>query len=71
MVSSYFFTVIRYVEALEDIRKSVQLDPNFVKGYTRMAKCGIALGDLTTAEYAIKKVQSLQPDGQGKYHFLM
>ncbi|CAH1099268.1 unnamed protein product [Psylliodes chrysocephalus] len=54
----------RYVEALEDIRKSVQLDPNFVKGYTRMAKCGIALGDLTTAEYAIKKVQSLQPDGQ-------
>ncbi|CAG9865374.1 unnamed protein product [Phyllotreta striolata] len=54
----------RYVEALEDARRSVQISPEFVKGYVRMAKCGIAMGDLTTADYAIKKVQELQADGQ-------
>ncbi|CAH1183620.1 unnamed protein product [Phaedon cochleariae] len=55
----------RYEEALEDVRKSVQLDPNFVRGYIRMIKCGIAMGDLMTAEYAIKKVQELQTDSSG------
>lgn len=30
-----------------------------------MAKCSLALGDLMTAEYAIKKVQELQSDGSG------
>lgn len=56
----------RFEDALEDVRKAVQLDPTFVRGYIRMAKCGIAMGDLTTAEYALKKVQELQPNGAGK-----
>lgn len=55
----------KFEEALEDSRKCVQLDPKFVKGYIRMAKCSLALGDLMTAEYAIKKVQELQLDGSG------
>ncbi|KAG5892978.1 hypothetical protein JTB14_015022 [Gonioctena quinquepunctata] len=55
----------RYEDALEDVRKSIQLDPTFVRGYIRMIKCGIAMGDLMTAEYAIKKVQELQPNGSG------
>lgn len=53
----------RYEEALEDVRKAVQLDPLFVRGYVRMAKCAISLGDLMTAEYALKKAKELQPGG--------
>lgn len=53
----------RFEEALEDVRQAVQLDPMFVRGYVRMAKCGLALGNLTTAEYALKKVKELQPEG--------
>lgn len=48
--------------ALEDARKAVQLDPTFVKGYVRCLKCAIALGDLTTAENAVKKIKELNMD---------
>ncbi|XP_060517347.1 dnaJ homolog subfamily C member 7 [Cylas formicarius] len=51
----------RYNEALDDSRRSIQLDPNFVKGYIRILKCGIALGDLVTAEGAAKNAERLQP----------
>ncbi|ENN78715.1 dnaJ homolog subfamily C member 7 [Dendroctonus ponderosae] len=50
----------RHRDALEDARRSVQIDPTFVKGYVRIAKCGIALGDLVTAENAAKQADSLQ-----------
>lgn len=53
----------RFEEALEDVRKAVQLDPTFIRGYVRMAKCGIALGNMVTAEYALKKIKGLQPGG--------
>ncbi|KAF2903680.1 hypothetical protein ILUMI_02475, partial [Ignelater luminosus] len=46
-------------DALEDARKSVQLDQSFIKGYQRIIKCGIALGDIMTAEQAVKKVKEL------------
>lgn len=51
----------RYLEALEDSRKSVQLDSNFVKGYIRILKCSIALGDVMAADQAIKKIKELDP----------
>ncbi|XP_023020069.1 tetratricopeptide repeat protein 2 [Leptinotarsa decemlineata] len=63
--SACYIMLNRYEDAMEDARKSIQLDPRFVRGYIRMAKCSIALGDLMTAEYAIKKTQELQPDGSG------
>ncbi|KAL3281185.1 hypothetical protein HHI36_004402 [Cryptolaemus montrouzieri] len=47
----------RFRDALEDARKAVQLDPTFVKGYVRIAKCAIALGDLVTAESSIKTLE--------------
>ncbi|XP_050309250.1 dnaJ homolog subfamily C member 7 [Anthonomus grandis grandis] len=50
----------KYREALDDARKSVQLDPKFLKGYTRIAKCAINLGDLVTAESAVKTAEQLQ-----------
>ncbi|PSN47553.1 DnaJ subfamily C member 7 [Blattella germanica] len=51
-----------YKEALEDARKSVALDNTFVKGYIRIAKCSLALGDLTAADNAISTVKELSPD---------
>jgi DnaJ family protein C protein 7 len=44
----------QFVQALEDARTSVQFDPNFVKGYVRVAKCCVALGELHAARQAIK-----------------
>lgn len=43
-----------YKSALEDARRSVQLDPKFEKGFVRIAKCCVALGDVVGAEQAIK-----------------
>lgn len=50
-----------YRLALEDALKSVSLDNGFLKGYQRMLKCGIALGDVTVAEQAVKRVEELEP----------
>lgn len=57
--SACYMMMNNFTEALEDARKSVQLDPNFVRGYIRCLKCGIALGDLTTAENAAQKIKDL------------
>lgn len=55
-------------EALEDARKSVQLDDNFIKGYQRILKCSIALGDLMTAEQSLKKIIELDTTGSFAVH---
>ena len=34
-----------YTDALQDARESIRLDPTFVKGYVRVVKCLLALGD--------------------------
>ncbi len=39
----------QFVQALEDARRSVQLDHSFVKGYVRIAKCCVFLGDVNSA----------------------
>lgn len=48
-----------YKSALEDARHSVYLDPKFEKGFVRMAKCCVTLGDIVGAEQAIKKTLEL------------
>lgn len=47
--------------ALQDAKTSVQLDKNFGKGYIRVAKCCLLLGDLIGAEQAVKKLQEIEP----------
>lgn len=42
--------------ALADARHSIQLDDKFEKGYVRVAKCCLALGDYIGTEQAIKKL---------------
>ena len=44
----------QFVQALEDARTSVQLEPNFVKGYIRVAKCCVALGEIHAARQVYK-----------------
>ncbi|XP_063700555.1 dnaJ homolog subfamily C member 7-like [Culicoides brevitarsis] len=62
--SACYMMLGRYNEALKDARQSVQIDPNFEKGYVRVAKCCLALGDLVGAEQAIKKLLEIATNGE-------
>lgn len=59
--SACYMMLNQYKDALNDARQSVQLDNTFEKGYVRIAKCCIALGDATGAEQAVLKVLALAP----------
>lgn len=48
-----------FQHALEDARESTRLDPNFAKGYVRIAKCCLALGDAAAALNAVNKAEEL------------
>ena len=52
----------QFAQALEDAKCSVQLDGTFVKGYIRVSKCCIALGDAVSAQQAIEKALQLEPN---------
>lgn len=51
----------RYADALVDAREAVRLDATFVKGYIRVAKCNIALGDATAALSVLRQAQEMDP----------
>lgn len=53
-----------YKAALADARHAVQLDAGFEKGFVRIAKCCVALGDVTAAEQACKRVLELTPSSK-------
>lgn len=44
-----------YKSALEDSRTAIVLDATFEKGYVRIVKCCLAMGDVVGAEQAIKR----------------
>ena len=50
-----------YGKALEDARKSVQIDPKFIKGHMRIAKCHCAMGEVAAAINACKIVLDVEP----------
>jgi len=52
----------QFGQALQDAKTAVQLDRDFVKGYVRVAKCCLSLGDVVSAEQAIDRVLALDPD---------
>jgi len=54
----------QFVQALEDARTSVKLDPSFVKGYVRVAKCCVALGEIHAARQAINTAISVNKEDQ-------
>ena len=51
----------QYQQALEDARTSVSLDSAFVKGYIRIAKCCLTLGDAVSAGQALDKASHIEP----------
>lgn len=51
----------QYAEALNDAKLSISLNASFVKGFVRIAKCCLALGDIISANQAIEKVELLEP----------
>ncbi|EAT46946.1 AAEL001896-PB [Aedes aegypti] len=53
-----------YKAALRDAKQSVQIDGFFEKGYMRIAKCSLLMGDLIGTEQAIKKFLELDPSNQ-------
>ncbi|CAH2988614.1 unnamed protein product [Chilo suppressalis] len=57
--SACYMMLGMYKKALEDAQKAVALDPSFTKGYIRIAKCCIALGDLSGGEQAVTRASEL------------
>jgi DnaJ family protein C protein 7 len=54
----------QYNKALEDAKTAVRIDSNFVKGFVRISKCCVALGDTTSAKQAIDQGLTLEPDSK-------
>lgn len=50
-----------YKAALNDSRHAVSLDDKFEKGYVRIVKCCLAMGDIVTAELTIKALLEIDP----------
>ena len=59
--SACYMMLSQFAQALEDAKSSVQLDETFVKGYIRVSKCCVALGDAVSAQQAIDKALKLDP----------
>lgn len=50
-----------YKAALNDSRQAVTLDDKFEKGYVRIVKCCLAMGDIINAEQTIKRLLEIDP----------
>jgi len=48
-----------YKAALNDSRQAISIDSKFEKGYVRMAKCCLSLGDMVGVEQAINKLMEV------------
>lgn len=48
-----------YKGALKDSRDAVGIDSSFEKGYDRIIKCCLAMGDVVNAEQTIKKLAAI------------
>uniref|UniRef100_A0A1B6DZE1 J domain-containing protein n=1 Tax=Clastoptera arizonana TaxID=38151 RepID=A0A1B6DZE1_9HEMI len=59
--SACYMMLNKYTSALEDARRSVTLDPKFVKGWIRIAKCSLVLGDIPASENALSQISDLEP----------
>lgn len=51
----------KFKPALEDAQKSVKLDPSFVKGHLREARCHLVVGDIFSASRSLDAVRQLDP----------
>jgi len=54
----------QYHKALEDAKTAVNLDNNFIKGFVRMAKCCVLLGEIPSAKQAMERGLRLEPSSK-------
>jgi DnaJ family protein C protein 7 len=59
-----FMMLSQYDKALEDSRRTVTLDPTFLKGHLREAKCHLAMGEPAAAVRCYEKVLETEPNNQ-------
>ncbi|PNF39370.1 hypothetical protein B7P43_G13657 [Cryptotermes secundus] len=57
--SACYIMLYQYRAALADARKAVALDSSFAKGHRRIAKCSLALGDMTAVNSALCTLRKL------------
>jgi DnaJ family protein C protein 7 len=57
--SCCYIMMYQYRAALADARKAVALDSSFAKGHIRIARCSLALGDMTAVNSALSAVREL------------
>ncbi|KAF9585307.1 hypothetical protein BGW38_002946 [Lunasporangiospora selenospora] len=60
--SAALMMIKKYYDASQDCATSVRLDPAFVKGYLRGAKCQLQLGNVNEASRLYEKVLELEPN---------
>ncbi|XP_037086026.1 dnaJ homolog subfamily C member 7-like [Pollicipes pollicipes] len=52
-------------QALQQAREAVRLDPKYVKGLLRIAKCQVILGDVAGSDSALKEAAALESHNPG------
>jgi len=57
-----YMMLLSYEKGLIDARQAVTLDPNFIKGHLREAKCHLAMGEVAAALVSYQKVINLDPN---------
>jgi DnaJ family protein C protein 7 len=57
--SACYMMLYQYELALKDAKRAVALDRSFAKGYIRIAKCSLAIGEVTAAKTAFSTVRKL------------
>ncbi|KAG0054301.1 hypothetical protein BGZ83_011506 [Gryganskiella cystojenkinii] len=60
--SAALMMIKKYSEASKDCQTAVRLDPEFVKGYLRGAKCQMQLGNISESVRLYTKVLELEPN---------
>ena len=53
--SAWYLMLGQPRQALEAAKTATGLDPEFTKGWTRMARCCVMLGDTVTAKQALQR----------------
>ncbi|KAG8071615.1 hypothetical protein GUJ93_ZPchr0006g42953 [Zizania palustris] len=63
--SAALASVHRYSEALADAEKTVELKPDWAKGYSRLGAAHLGLGDASSAVAAYERGLALDPSNEG------
>uniref|UniRef100_A0ACD5ZGZ8 Uncharacterized protein n=1 Tax=Avena sativa TaxID=4498 RepID=A0ACD5ZGZ8_AVESA len=69
--SAALASIHRYSDALADAKKTVELKPDWAKGYSRLGAAHLGLGDAASSIAAYEKGLALDPSNQGLKDGLM